>query len=202
MPSGRDVKSGTVNALCHMIMWQMANGNASIQLFNPGNCSNIAGGRTLALKMAIKNGNTHVLMIDDDMSFPCQTLETLLSHDKDIVLCNYITKNQYHPRWLANDDNGGIDSSVASEPLQEIRGGGMGMCLIKVDAIKDIPMPWFEFRMKADGTWLAEDFHFFLKCREHGIKVWCDNDLSKDIYHIGDFFYSGCKTMPPISEEI
>lgn len=144
--------------------------------------------RQLSVGWARKIEATHLLCIDDDMSFPPETVGSLLSRDVDIVACNYVGKGNGKP--LTHDINGEILSSVDALGMQEVGWVGFGMILIKLDAIKDIPAPLFETRwMEERKDFIGEDFYFCGKVRAHGVKIYVDHDASQHISHVGDFSY-------------
>src|ERR1041384_5818212 len=49
----------------------------------------IVSARTFCVQDAMEKGATHIFFIDSDMSFPPDTLERLLAHDKEIVTVEY-----------------------------------------------------------------------------------------------------------------
>lgn len=200
MPHARDPKAVTVNCLAHMLM-RISSGNSKavkqVRFLNPYGASNIARTRQEGVKMAREIGATHLLMIDDDMVFPGESFDMLHAHNVDVVGVNYVTKSPVAPRWVAVDANGqGMDSSKLTG-LQESAGTGGGLLLIRVAALDGMEAPLFNFEWNAEkDSYVTEDHYFFQKCRKNGIKCYVDHDLSKDIYHVGDFYYGGCGTLP------
>ena len=49
----------------------------------------IVSARTFCVQDAIEKKATHIFFVDSDMSFPGDTLERLLAHDKEIVTVEY-----------------------------------------------------------------------------------------------------------------
>jgi hypothetical protein len=72
------------------------------------------------------------------------------------------------------------------EPF-ECRAVGTGFMLIRLDAIKDLPRPWFALGTDEQNEVIGEDVHFCDAAREHGIEVWCDPRIP--VGHIGDYTY-------------
>ncbi len=131
---------------------------------------------------------THLLCIDDDMQFTPDVVDSLLSHDVDIVGCNYVSKATRKP--LVHGIDGQQVSSLGKDGIQEIGWLGFGMVLIKLEPIKDIPAPLFETRWMEDRQdFIGEDFYFCGKVRAHGVKVYVDHDASVKITHIGDSYF-------------
>ena len=89
-------------------------------------------------------------------------------------------------------------SMPESTGLQAVDHLGMGCVLLDARVFTKIEPPAFEFlteRTRAeDGTlvdWLTvgEDVTFCRKLRDAGFEVLLDHDLSKDVYHVGEFRY-------------
>jgi hypothetical protein len=137
---------------------------------------------------------THVLFLDDDMGFSHDCLNIALSRDKDIVLANYRRKS---PPWTFTarkwDGNGGDTECLTandSEGLEEVLFGGFGFCLITVDALRKLSPPRFEQKWIADrGQYTTEDAPFMEKMKAAGVSCYVDHDISKKVYHVGDFVY-------------
>ena len=122
---------------------------------------------------------SHLLMIDDDMVFPPDTLERLLAHDKDIVGV------AFHPR---NDEPSAdpVHYKNAGSELFECDRIGTGIILIKTEVFKNMNQPYFEVKSHKSGmTIQGEDWIFCLRAKEAGYKIWCDPTLK--ISHIGDY---------------
>jgi hypothetical protein len=145
---------------------------------------------------------SHLLFIDDDMTFPPDLLHRLLAHNKDIVVTN--AHRKYPPyipvvsRTVSDDD---IFHPVYIRPekgrLEEVTSAGTGVCLVKMDVFRKIPFPWFhtEYLPAPEGKegdpglieghlFVSEDNRFFLMARHHGFKIYCD--FSIEIGHIGN----------------
>jgi hypothetical protein len=130
----------------------------------------------------------YILWLDSDMTFPSTTLTRLLSHNKNIVGCNY--KKRSNPQTpVAYKEIGNWDSWLPldeEENLVEVQGVGMGCILIKTELFKKISKPYFEFTYNEEtDDWLGEDFNLFNKFRNIGENIYIDTDLSKEIGHLG-----------------
>lgn len=136
--------------------------------------------RTRACIKAIENGATHILMLDADHKHgPPDLVERLLAHRKPVVATLNFARGSGKP--CAIDRNG-----KALEPntgLQEAYGMGTGAMLIELDAIKDLPQPWFFMAYGVHENigldeWPGEDGGFCILCRLHKIPLYCDTDLN------------------------
>lgn len=165
-----------------------------------------AEGRNYCVMQAIKNQCTHILFIDDDMVFPPETLDRLLSLDKPIVgVLSYSRKLPLQPTIAIGDaDKPRVPTKeeIPNEPFKVFH-VGMGVCLINLKFINTvgvvsysdkmnlnpkIDQPWFNFTTQPTGQILhGEDHYFCKKAAEKRIEVWCDPTLQ--IGHVGDYNY-------------
>ena len=140
----------------------------------------IAENRNYMAVQAIKNKCDFIFSFDDDMVFPPNTLEKLLSYRKDIIGVNS------HPT---------AGESKTYEPIGEEKDGliecnkvGTGIILIKTEIFNKIPRPWFSFKNSELGNTInGEDWMFCLRAREVGFKIWVD--VSLEIGHIGQTIF-------------
>lgn len=161
-----------------------------------------AEGRNYCVIQAIKNECTHILFIDDDMTFPADTLERLLAHGKELVGVNSMSRALPLTTTVALlDENGGHWPHDKVPPywkmpkeLFEVFSVGMGVALIDMKIFERIARPWFKFEVHESGKILiGEDAWLCLKAREQGIKVWCDPTI--EIGHYGDYNYSNLENV-------
>ncbi len=86
---------------------------------------------------------THILFLDDDMTFPRDTLHQLLSHDKDIVAANCVTK-MFPPMPTAEKMDGKPMFTLPdSTGLEQATRAGTGVMLVKRHVFEGIIQPWF-----------------------------------------------------------
>lgn len=151
----------------------------------------IAENRSYCVYKAIKAGCTHLLFIDDDMTFPDDTIERLLSHEKMVVGVNSHSRMLPITTTVAFiDENGELAPRPDVIPEQPFKcyQVGMGVALINLDIFNKIPQPWFKFEEAASGQILnGEDGWFCDRVRDAGYEIWCDPTLP--IGHIGDYEY-------------
>jgi hypothetical protein len=146
--------------------------------------------RNEIVKKALSDNFTHLLMLDDDMTFPSETLTQLLSHDKDVVgVQAFKRRDPYEPCVYKMKE--GKNYPVLVKDFIEVDAIGTGIILIKVDVFKKISYPFFWTDYDKDGTHWGVDFRFCQKARDAGFQIFCDPDL--DIGHIGD---------PPVTSKL
>lgn len=163
-----------------------------VKTFNKTQSSIVHTARNNLAQEAIDSDCTHILFLDDDMLFPMNTFSALLTADKDIVAANCVTK-EWPPRTTANKIGGGkVFTRRSSEGLEEVESVGTAVMMIKREVFEKLPKPWFdnEWINVEENKFTGEDRYFCYKAREHGFKVYIDHDLSKEIKHIGEWFYS------------
>ena len=56
----------------------------------------------------------------------------------------------------------------------EIKGGGLGIALIKVDIFKKLSYPYFKFVTYEDDSVLSEDLYFCNLASENGCNIKCN----------------------------
>ena len=138
----------------------------------------------------------YILFIDADMRFPKNTLERLLSHNKDIIGVNATTR-MMPPKPTARNiqinEDGSVDwlevFSNKEKGIGKVDAIGCGVMLIKTSCLKDIPQPYFYFEQLLKGKLLGEDIYFCIKAKDAGIDTWVDHDLSMEIGHVGSYTY-------------
>ncbi len=132
-------------------------------------------------------GFTHLLSLDDDMTFPVDCVERMLAHDKAVVTCNYRKKIQDRTEMICASLDGGMVDSANKTGLEKIAGMGMGITLIDVAKVAHVPRPYFEVLWDEDKQEFdIEDGVFSLRLRNHDVDLWCDHDLSQEVGHVGE----------------
>jgi hypothetical protein len=141
-------------------------------------------------KQALSINADYALWLDSDMLVPSTTAMRLMGHNKDIVCGNYM-KRSVPLQTVAYTERGDWDSWLpleSQEELEEVEGIGMGCMMIKTEILKNIEPPFFNFEYY-DNDWHGEDFYFQQKLRDAGYKIWVDMNLSRQIYHIGQWAF-------------
>ena len=157
-----------------------------------------ATARNRIVQKAIDGGYDYVLMIDNDVVVPKDTIGKLLEDPQLVCLGHYAhrdTDNLYRGRVniCKLDMPGGqpyynypLESEYTATELAELRrqgekkirihGGGMGCAMIKVSVFFQIDYPWYYWVNYADGNrgMLSEDLYFCEQCKTAGIPVYAD----------------------------
>ena len=186
VPTRDTVHSGFAFSLSQLIKTSENLNIETFLFFNSG--SVLLTQREKLVNSSFDVGADYILWLDSDMTFPSTTLTRLLSHNKNIVGCNY--KKRSNPQTpVAYKEVGNWDSWLPldeEESLVEVQGVGMGCILIKTELFKKINKPYFEFTYnKETDDWLGEDFNLFSKFRNIGENIYIDTDLSREIGHLG-----------------
>ena len=151
--------------------------------------ADIASSRNRIVYVARERGASHLLFVDYDMYFGPDTIQRLISHDKDIVGAAYNFRND-PPRSTAVP----ITQTDVAHPLTEnlpkelfkCHCLGTGLLLIKVSVFDKFKGPWFMFGYNDTGDMLyGEDTYFCQRAiKEGGLDVWADPTLG--VKHIGE----------------
>jgi GT2 family glycosyltransferase len=153
---------------------------------------------------AIDAGCTHTLWLDSDMRFPKDALIRLLDRDEPIVCANY-AKRRFPTEPIAVRKNF-VDEDAKkvlrvyteqdSTGLVEVDYCGMGVMLVKAEVYKKMEFPWFAIPwVPAAEDYIGEDVWFCRRASENGFKTLIDQDLSKEVHHIGTFEYKHEHTL-------
>ncbi len=143
-------------------------------------------------------GATHILFVDDDMSFLSSkrnsVIDQLLSHKKQIVgvpynFRSFPLKSTAIPVG-AEPIEGEIHPAPETLPTElfECRSLGGGLMLIEMSVFDKLPEPWFQFGRKPSGDLeYGEDAYFCHLAQQNGVKVWADPLVRAQ--HCGDYLY-------------
>jgi hypothetical protein len=141
---------------------------------------------------AMREGCSHILFIDSDMTFPQDMVQRLLKHDVDIDATNCARRRMPTGPTAQNYDENGVRTMVYTMPdstgLEEVGSIGTGIMLIKKEVFQNMSEPWFDMPWQTGKRgYMGEDVFFCKKAQELGFKVYIDHDVSKEIGHIGTF---------------
>ena len=138
---------------------------------------------------ALNNGSDYLLFSDDDMTFPPDTLDRLLEHQKEIIgVLSYSRKLPLQPTVQLLDGSV-LKYGEAPDKLFEVKAVGGGVLLIKMKVFTKIEQPFFNIKSHPSGfTLVGEDSWFCEKARDAGFKVYCEPSLS--VGHLGEYNYS------------
>lgn len=149
--------------------------------------SNWITNREQLARRAVDGGKTHLMFLDDDMTFEPQILEIMLGRRQDIVCTNYLIKTEPAKDFVAVGLSGQrVPTLPASVGLEPIAYSGFGVSIFSTEVFKKTPQPWFLPEFNAEKSeYTTEDNPFYRKAREAGFTVYLDHDASKLVSHIG-----------------
>lgn len=197
-PCHGEVKTGmawsVANAMAHFLMvpyeaelrcaWEIMGG------------SNLAQQRQQLVSRAMQLQATHVLFWDSDIKAPADLIPRMLNHSKPIVCANYPTKELVsRPTvYLDGDERTGPLWTKAGddELVGDVARAGTGLMLIDTETFYRIELPWFHFKPREpDFVHIGGEDHYFCdKVRAVGIPIFCDQAISNEVAHIGNFEYT------------
>lgn len=155
--------------------------------------------RNLIVEKTIDDSEyTHLLFVDDDQIFPADTLEKLLSYDKDIIGAQVFKRREMYEPCVYTLKNSKYYPVLVNRFI-EVDAIGTGILLIKTEVFKKVKFPWFETTYDKNGTHWSVDFMFCKKAKKLGYKIYCDPSI--EIGHIGDAPIRGKKDFLKIVEE-
>lgn len=134
--------------------------------------------RNLIADWVIK-GYDYLFAVDSDISFPRDTLQRLLNHDKGVVSGVY--RQRLPEQHIEVFDKTGARLSldaIYGKGLVEVGGVGFGCVLIKKHVFADIGYPQFEYKSALDHkNTVSEDWDFCNKARNKGYKIYVDSTI-------------------------
>jgi hypothetical protein len=145
---------------------------------------------------------THLMFLDDDMTFDPRVLAILLGRRQPVVGCNYPRRG-----WpitftaVKLGGNGFIITDKDATGLEPAEYIGFGVSLIEMQVFEKVPQPWFlpEYVPHLDA-YTTEDNPFCRKVREAGFPVYVDHDASKMVQHRGAHQFTWDQYRPPAPE--
>lgn len=156
-----------------------------LQKFTP-----VSLNRNKIAQAALDWGADALLWIDDDQTFPPDTLERLLAHRRVIVGCNIAMRGENPPPTAGVFVDGEIqpvyttEAQAAGNSLQEVHKLGMGVTLIASEVFAKVDQPWFIEALSPQGNYVGSDVYFFERARAKGFKVYVDHALSWEVGHV------------------
>lgn len=178
IPSDDQVKTDFALSLA----WMMRTTKIDVVPINV-RTSLISVSRFELVKNAQKFECDKIFFIDSDLIFPEDSLERLLSHDKDIVGATYVKRRTGQILGIALNNEGIPSGSIG---IHRMAWMPIGFGLIDIKVFDNIPKPWFPIKYREDlGEIQSEDYCFCDLATQAGYELWCDLDLSHELGHIG-----------------
>lgn len=167
--------------------------------FNIGSVITIA--RRNLVDIFLKSDFDYIWWVDSDMKFPIDAPLKLLARNKDIVGCNYRRRRFPNPNFTGMMGTTGkftefqtTDNSPAMESIDVLP---HGMVLVKREVYEKLPQPhYIQDYVPSLNLEIGEDIYFCQKAKQHGYEVWCDQELSREIAHIGIFHFNYNLSVP------
>ena len=146
----------------------------------------IDSARNNLVQEALKDPSyTHLLMIDDDMTFDSDFVLKLLEQDVDIVAGLAFKRRQdFQPCVYKKDSKNEKYFPILPNVFQEVDIVGTGGILINMEVLKKLKYPWFETFYDKEGQHWSVDFDFCIKAKKEGFKIFVDP--AAEMGHIGD----------------
>jgi len=196
IPSRGEMEIGTAFDLATMVGYDSRFRKGETLLFTVAGTL-IFDQREKLAKEALDAGCDYILWIDADMRFPKNTIEHLISRNKDIVGANATTRIAPVKGTAKNcvvDEENKIAtwttvSSKGKSGLEKVTAIGCGVMMVKRKVFEKTPKPWFWFDTLPGDKMLGEDVYFCVKAYDAGFDTYIDHDLSKYVGHIGKRTY-------------
>lgn len=177
----------------------VANGIKINCAFNIGSVITIA--RRNLTEIFLKSDFDYIWWVDSDMKFPIDAPLRLLMRQKDIVGVNYRRRRFPNPNFTGMSGSAGAytefhttDNSPAMEMIDVLP---HGCVLVKREVYERIPQPHYlqEFIPELNLE-IGEDIFFCNQAKKAGYEIWCDQELSREVAHIGIFHFNYNLSVP------
>lgn len=155
----------------------------------------IAENRNYLVAQAVKGNYHYLMMIDDDMIFPANTLDKLISNGKDI--CGVVANSRALPpmpvvEFFGDENLSQADKLLGNREIPkdvfECKAVGGGVVLVDMRIFETWESPWFDTITHPTGmTKVGEDSWFCFEATKRGVKIYADPTLK--IGHIGQYIY-------------
>jgi hypothetical protein len=171
----------------------VANGIKINCAFNIGSVITIAR-RNLA-DIFMKSDFDYIWWVDSDMKFPIDAPLRLLKRNVPIVGCNYRRRRFPNPNFTGMRGKPGtfteFQTTAESPAMELIDVLPHGCVLVHRSVYEKIQGPYYlqEFVPELNLE-IGEDIFFCQQVQKAGFEIWCDQELSREIAHIGIFHYN------------
>ena len=162
--------------------------------------------RNILCQHAINGGFDYLLFIDSDMVFPPDSIARLQALNADIATGIYYARqgNKHEPivykkltkRSIFNDAHADHFETIPNG-IFDVAGCGMGLCLIKADAIEKLCKRYHYAPFEPFGG-MGEDFCFCYRAKKMGLTIKADGNLQ--LGHIGERIYTRADYVPTLAD--
>jgi hypothetical protein len=165
--------------------------------------SGIGANREHLVKKALQTDCTHILFIDEDMSFASDTLHILASRRQPVVACNYPMRFRGSGfTAFSKITNGRIITGPEQSGLEKAFYSGFGFCLIERSVFEKVAKPWFLIAYDTvKEKYTTEDSTFGASLEEANIPWYVDHDASKKVIHLGTYTFNYLDTYKELLEK-
>jgi hypothetical protein len=177
----------------------VANGIKINCAFNIGSVITIA--RRNLVEIFLKSEFTHIFWVDSDMKFPIDAPLRLLKRNKPIVGANYRRRRFPNPNFTGMSGSSGnfreFQTTDASPPMELIDVLPHGLVMVQREVYQNVPQPHYlqEF-IPSLNLEIGEDIFFCQQAQKAGYEIWCDQELSREVAHIGIFHFNYNLSVP------
>ena len=159
--------------------------------------------RHVLASVSLDYGFTHMLWIDSDMMFPKDMVERFLDRHEPIIGINAMTRRPPYRLTAQKEVGVELETTIESTGVVKCWRVGFGVMWVASEVFTKIDKPWFNFEWNDElKCYRGEDYFFCEKARAQGYEVYVDQDLSKQVFHIGSFgFHPLLKQALPSPED-
>ena len=177
----------------------VANGIKINCAFNIGSVITIA--RRNLTDIFLKSDFDYIWWVDSDMKFPIDAPLRLLKRNKALVGANYRRRRFPNPNFTGMMGSNGqfkeFETRDDSPPMELIDVLPHGMVLAHRSVYEAIPQPhYLQEYIPELNLEIGEDIYFCQKAQKAGFEVWCDQELSREVAHIGIFHFNYNLSVP------
>jgi len=177
----------------------VANGIRINCAFNIGSVITIA--RRNLVDIFMKSDFDYIWWVDSDMKFPIESPMRLLRRNVDIVGCNYRRRRFPNPNFTGMSGSAGqfteFQTTDQSPPMEHIDVLPHGLVMVRRRVYEKTPQPHYLQEYIAElNLEIGEDIFFCNQVKKAGFEVWCDQELSREVAHIGIFHFNYNLSVP------
>lgn len=171
----------------------VANGIRINCAFNIGSVITIA--RRNLVDIFLKSDFDYIWWVDSDMKFPIDAPLRLLKRNKDIIGVNYRRRRFPNANFTGMMGKPGeyteFVTTDESPDLEKIDVLPHGCVMVKRSVYEKIPQPhYLQEYVPELNLEIGEDIYFCQQAQKAGYEVWCDQELSREVAHIGIFHFN------------
>lgn len=151
-----------------------------------------AANRNHAVEAAKRNKSSHLMFIDNDMTFPSSGIQRLIDADKDIIGGMYNARGTTEGKVVStvkmidpkiDPNQGKIYTTEFPAQLFKCWGMGTGFMLINMQVFDKLERPYFVSGETPNGEAWTEDIYFCQMAHKAGINTWVSPSIK--IGHLG-----------------